>query len=221
MGYGREILQKIYDHNTGKSITLAENAFKQAQNLLSKQPTFTKDPPVSEALPEIAPVEAQPLPPLQQEATTTPLAPQEKIMSKEVPTEPSNQKDKEDFSISKYNNPGNIQQGENWNGVVKGKGYGPKERFAIFKTPEAGIRALKIDLTTKLERHKGNLKAMIAQYAPASENNVTKYLEVVQQFAGKKEVYTSEDINNLVKGFISMENKPEMAKQYIALMENA
>ena len=62
---------------------------------------------------------------------------------------------------------------------------------------------------------------MIAQYAPASENNVTKYLEVVQQFAGKKEVYTSEDINNLVKGFISMENKPEMAKQYIALMENA
>jgi hypothetical protein len=120
-----------------------------------------------------------------------------------------------DFSISKYNNPGNIERGIGWDGEVEGKGYGKNERFAIFKTPEAGLRALKMDLTTKLNRHKGDLRAMIAQYAPSTENDVNQYLKVVQQYAGVKDVYTESDIKNIVKGFIIMENSRELADKYI------
>ena len=120
-----------------------------------------------------------------------------------------------DFSISKFNNPGNIERGIGWDGEVEGKGYGKNERFAVFKTPEAGLRALKMDLTTKLNRHKGNLRAMIAQYAPSTENDVEEYLKVVQQYAGVKDVYTEDDINNIVKGFIVMENTRELADKYI------
>jgi len=128
----------------------------------------------------------------------------------------SNRNKEVDISISKYNNPGNVERGIGFDGEVEGKGYGKNERFAIFKTPEAGLRALEIDLTTKLNRHKGNLKAMIAQYAPSTENDVDQYLKVVQQYAGVKDVYTEDDMNNIVKGFIVMENKSTLAKKYIA-----
>ena len=123
-----------------------------------------------------------------------------------------------DYSISQYNNPGNIEQGIKWEGLAEG-GYGPKERFAIFTTPEAGIRALRKDLTTKLRDKKGNLLEMIKKYAPESENDVKAYMKVVQQTAGVKDVYTEADLDNIVKGFIRIENKKELADKYIARME--
>ena len=166
------------------------------------------------------------------EAETIPSKDELKIIEKEIidekPTVESDssstdvkpsKKVEADYSISQYNNPGNIEQGIKWEGLAEG-GYGPKERFAIFITPEAGIRALKKDLTTKLNRHNGNLLKMIEQYAPESENDVKAYMKVVQQTAGVKDVYTEADLNNIVKGFIRMENKKELADKYITRMES-
>ena len=60
---------------------------------------------------------------------------------------------------------------------------------------------------------------MIEQYAPESENDVEQYLKVVEQTAGVKDIYTEEDIDNITKGFIRMENNKELADKYILLME--
>ena len=124
-----------------------------------------------------------------------------------------------DTSISEFNNPGNIEAGIGFDGEIECEGYGPNKRFAKFKTPQLGIRALKLDLTTKLRRFNGDLAAMINQYAPPSENDTGQYLKVVQQYAGVKDKYTDADLDNIVKGFIRMENKKELAEKYIKLME--
>ena len=124
-----------------------------------------------------------------------------------------------DTSISEFNNPGNIEAGIGFDGEIEGEGYGPNKRFAKFKTPQLGIRALKLDLTTKLRRFNGDLAAMINQYAPPSENDTGQYLKVVQQYSGVKDKYTDADLDNIVKGFIRMENKKELAEKYIKLME--
>ena len=98
--------------------------------------------------------------------------------------------------------------------------YGDNGRFTTFKTPEDGIRAMTKDLTTKLKRHNGDLKAMIAEYAPKADgNDVKKYLKVVKKTAGDKYRYTEADIQNIVKGFIRMENKKELADHYISIMD--
>ena len=71
------------------------------------------------------------------------------------------------------------------------------------------------DLTTKLKRHNGDLKKMIENYASGKDgNDVKKYLQVVQKTAGKKYRYTMDDIDNIVKGFIRMENKKELADYF-------
>jgi hypothetical protein len=121
---------------------------------------------------------------------------------------------------SVHNNPGNIENSSiKWNGQREGVGYGPNDRFASFETPEAGIRAMTMDITSKFKEFNGDLKKMIEKYAPSSENDVKKYLQVVQKTAGKKYRYTEKDIPNIVKGFIRMENKKELADYYIKLME--
>jgi len=122
---------------------------------------------------------------------------------------------------SEHNNPGNIKASPiKWDGERPGKFYGKDSQFTSFETPEAGISALTKDLSTKLKRHNGDLKAMIAEYAPSSDgNDVKKYLQVVQKTAGKKYRYTEADLENIVKGFIRMENKKELADYYINIME--
>ena len=79
---------------------------------------------------------------------------------------------------------------------------------------------MKIDINTKLNRFNGDLRKVIEQYAPSSENDVDKYLQVVQKTAGIKDKYTEKDLDNIVKGFIRMENKKELANKYIKLIEN-
>lgn len=127
---------------------------------------------------------------------------------------------KKDVVGKGYNNPGNIKKSSIvWNGETI-KGYGDNDEFTTFETPEAGIRALTKDLTSKLKEFDGDLKAMISKYASEEDgNDVKKYLQVVQKSAGKKYKYTEADIENIVKGFIRMENKKELADHYISIME--
>ena len=241
MTTGRDILQTVIDHDSGEALSLAANAMKQAQGLLQRPSTsprqqepVVKETVVEEAVtssiePEQNIEEAVVEMPYKTEAQTTAVPEEseiEEIVNEKVDSKPtnstdnatSNKKVEGDYSISQYNNPGNIERGIEWEGLAEG-GYGPNKRFAIFTTPEAGIRALKKDLTTKLNRHEGDLRKMIAEYAPESENDVKNYLKVVQQTAGVKDVYTEKDLDNITKGFIRMENKKPLADKYILLME--
>lgn len=234
MTTGRDILQTVIDHDSGKSLSLAASAMSQAQGLLQRPTSNIRQPEpigketvVEEAV--TSPVEPeQPIEEITEAVTTAvPEEPKiEEIVNEKVDSKPtnstdnatSNKKVEGDYSISQYNNPGNIERGIKWEGLAEG-GYGPRQRFAIFTTPEAGIRAMKKDLTTKLNRHDGDLRKMIVEYAPELENDVKKYLKVVQQTAGVKDVYTEKDLDNIVKGFIRMENRKPLADKYIKLME--
>lgn len=209
----------------------ALNAQKRAQNLLSYGYADIVDPVDETFVPmAIIPKKTKSTPKFDvtvdpYEAETLPYEFNEKQLNENIynntnsfPDVTYDKKVGEDYSISKFNNPGNIEATDiKWEGLAEG-GYGPNNRFAIFKTPEAGIRALRKDLTTKLNTFDGDLLKMIKKYAPASENDVDKYLKVVQQSAGVKDKYTIEDLDNIVKGFIRMENKKDLADKYIGLM---
>ena len=115
-------------------------------------------------------------------------------------------------------NPGNIEAGQDFEGET---GTYKNGRFAWFESPEAGLRAMKMDLTKKLNDFDGNLPAMIDKYAPKEDGNDTAaYLKVVQQYAGKKKVYSSEDINNIMKGFIAMENTAARKNFYFKIIDS-
>lgn len=121
---------------------------------------------------------------------------------------------------SKYNNPGNLEKSHIvWDGETNTT-YGDNGRFTTFKTPQAGISALSKDLSSKLKEFNGDLKSMINKYAPElTQKELKNYIQVVQKTAGKKYRYTEEDLQNIVKGFIRMENKKELADYYISIME--
>jgi hypothetical protein len=242
-GHGQNQIKTIMNYDNGEHITLAANAMKQAQSLLQRPTTAPKqapkeviETPIEKVTPEqpVKDLTIEPKRDIIVDAVTIPLPTEEKIDEKIIsspnvvePTVPSSTTDKkavENYTISQYNNPGNIQRVNSkgkliqWEGLAEG-GYGSGQRFSKFKTPEAGIRALSKDITTKLKRHKGDLKLMISEYAPNSENDVSEYLKVVQQYAGIKNIYNEDDIKNLVEGFIRMENKKDLADKYIDILE--
>jgi hypothetical protein len=110
-----------------------------------------------------------------------------------------------------FNNPGNIEIGEEYAGET-GEKYA--ERFAVFDSKEMGIRALALDLKTKIKRHNGNISEIIKEYAPSSENDTASYIEFVEKKLGKKEI-TVDDIAELTKAIILRENKKNIANLYL------
>lgn len=74
------------------------------------------------------------------------------------------------------NNPGNIEfRRENpWRGQTGSDG-----RFARFATPEAGLRALAIDLGTKGRRGLRTVRSILSTYAPPSDNDTASYIRAV------------------------------------------
>ena len=112
-----------------------------------------------------------------------------------------------------FNNPGNIESGQNYAGET-GEKYA--ERFAVFDSKEMGVRALARDLTTKIKRHKGDIKKIINEYAPDTENDTESYINFVTSQLGNKNIITVNDISALTKAVIIQENKKEIADLYLA-----
>jgi hypothetical protein len=110
-----------------------------------------------------------------------------------------------------FNNPGNIEIGEEYAGET-GEKYA--ERFAVFDSKEMGIRALALDLKTKIKRHNGIISEIIKEYAPSSENDTASYIKFVEKKLGKKEI-TVDDIAELTKAIILRENKKNIANLYL------
>ena len=113
------------------------------------------------------------------------------------------------ITVTKLNNPGNIEAGEEFAGET-GETYAG--RFAVFDSPQMGIRALARDLRSKMNEFDGDVSKIMNKYAPPSENPAT-YKKYVKSKVGDK--VTDENFEKLVASIIQFENKPEIAAQYL------
>ena len=115
-----------------------------------------------------------------------------------------------------YYNPGNVERNQDWAGAIANKGYGTKDRFAVFDSPQMGLRALMMDVRTKIKNQNGDLSKMISKYAPKSENPTQNYYQYVRNKVGSDKV-TANDLPEIVKAIVEFENKPgsELSKMYL------
>jgi len=114
-----------------------------------------------------------------------------------------------------YNNPGNIRAGQDYAGELDDR-YKASDgsEYVKFDTPEMGLRALFIDLRSKINQFDGDIDKIIAKYAPPSDKNPTdKYIEFVKSSVGKDKV-TEDDLPKLVSAVVRFENKAGIAKKY-------
>lgn len=106
--------------------------------------------------------------------------------------------------MSEYNNPANIEVGQGYAGET-GKTYAG--RFAIFDSPVMGLRALIKDLNTKIDRHGGDVRKIISQFAPDFENPTNNYVDYVEQVVQKPIVTRDkEDVMQLASAIVQFEN---------------
>ena len=115
-----------------------------------------------------------------------------------------------------YNNPGNIRPGEDYAGET-GEFYTALDgsKYVIFDSPEMGLRALFVDLRSKITQFNGDIDQIVNKYAPPTDGNpTTKYASFVKNKMGK-DVVTEADLPDLVFAFVSFENKKSVASQYL------
>ena len=116
-----------------------------------------------------------------------------------------------------YNNPGNIRAGQGYAGETDER-YTASDgsEYVIFDTPEMGLRALFVDLRSKIKEFDGDVDKIINKYAPPSDNNPTKkYANFVKSKVGKGKV-TASDLPKLVSAVVNFENKKGLAKTYLS-----
>ena len=118
-----------------------------------------------------------------------------------------------------YNNAGNIEQGQGYAGET-GELYATdrkdgKKPFVKFDTPQMGVRAIMMDMRTKIKRHKGNLLSIITEYAPPSENRTDLYYKYVKNSLNGEDMVNETMLIPLVKAIINYENKEEVANYYL------
>lgn len=104
------------------------------------------------------------------------------------------------------NNPGNLRYVPSikWKGQV-----GSASGFAVFDNVENGIRAMAIDLRSKINKGLDTLNKYIPVYAPPSENDTTAYINNMSSktgIAANSKIDFNRDITKLVKAHISIEN---------------
>lgn len=75
------------------------------------------------------------------------------------------------------NNPGNIRKGPAWQGLAADQSS--DTAFAVFTTPEYGIRALGKLLQNYQSQGFNTVRAIINKYAPSTENNTGAYINAV------------------------------------------
>ena len=104
------------------------------------------------------------------------------------------------------NNPGNIiYDGTQWQGMT-----GVNSGFVTFKNIDYGIRALGIDLTTKINEGYDTITLIINRYAPQSAgNDPVSYIQIVSQMSGfvpdQILIATGDTLLKLIKGIILVE----------------
>ena len=111
-----------------------------------------------------------------------------------------------------YNNPGNIEATQEFAGQIGTYGDG---RFAEFDSAEMGMRALAMDLSSKINDYDGNIMEMISKYAPNNENKTVRYSNFIINELGKDTV-TFEDMPELMSAVIKFENTDSVKNYYLS-----
>ncbi len=108
------------------------------------------------------------------------------------------------------NNPGNIRPGDDWRGMI-----GENGGFVVFENIAFGIRALGIDLRTKINNGYDTIEKLIFRYAPPIENDTTAYINRVVATTGipaQSELTPDpETLAKLCRGIINVELGPGYA----------
>lgn len=101
------------------------------------------------------------------------------------------------------NNPGNIKiQGFNWKGRIPSLDNRDKvmEAFIEYRW---GVRAMIVDLRTKIKRGLNTIEKIIQVYAPTSENDTNAYIkQVVKKSGYKKDLVIPVDDKAILKGIV-------------------
>lgn len=105
------------------------------------------------------------------------------------------------------NNPGNlIKTPTKW----QGKTAGSDPRFETFVSLPYGIRALLVDLHSKISNGYNTVRKIISRFAPPNENETGRYIEYVSAktgFSPDQKLNASKDtISNLARFIIIKEN---------------
>ena len=114
------------------------------------------------------------------------------------------------------NNPGNIERGALWKGLASEEEI-PEHllgemRFAIFRAPHWGIRAIARILRTYKIRHEiDTIAGLINRWAPPNENDTAAYVHYVSQHSGicPDEAVDLEDygpLSKIIPAIIAFEN---------------
>lgn len=114
------------------------------------------------------------------------------------------------------NNPGNLRPGDNWQGMI-----GESGGFIQFKDISWGIRAMGIDLTTKIRNGYNTIELIIFRWAPPSENDTLAYIAAVVDYTGlpQNKVLTADTttLRRLIRAIMNV----ELGNGYSAMITDA
>ena len=87
------------------------------------------------------------------------------------------------------NNPGNLESGPRWKGLLPASRRTPVQRreirFAVFRSPEWGFRALALVLRNYQRRHGlDTVRRVVRRFAPPPENETEGYIRAVARRMG-------------------------------------
>ena len=113
------------------------------------------------------------------------------------------------------NNPGNIEKGENWQGLAADQSS--DSRFAVFSEPVWGVRALARVLSVYRNRDGlpglggpgvDTIREVLSRWAPDSENNTESYIQAVanEMQVSDRVALQPNDYPALIKAIIRHEN---------------
>lgn len=115
------------------------------------------------------------------------------------------------------NNPGNLRPGDNWQGMI-----GQSGGFITFQDCSWGLRALAIDLRSKISNGYDTISLIIDRYAPTADNNDTAaYIQSVVRTtsipANKILIADGATLGALMRGIINV----ELGSQYAGMINSA
>lgn len=114
------------------------------------------------------------------------------------------------------NNPGNLRPGDNWQGMI-----GENGGFIQFQDISWGIRAMGIDLTTKIKNGYNTIEKIITRWAPPSENDTHAYINAVVDYTGLSatRVLTADSttLRRLIRAIMNV----ELGTNYSAMITDA
>ena len=118
------------------------------------------------------------------------------------------------------NNPGNIERNQTtWQGMAEDQSA--DDRFAVFESPEMGVRAMARTLNTYNTQYGLNtIEGIVRRWAPPNENDTNAYIRFVSQRSGvaaDKEINfgtEQDELNRVMRAMIEMEGGPQAAEYF-------